>query len=76
VLTWAAATASSSRAWRPRAAWKGYGVEIDPDRVLAAVGHGVNVIQVDLESGLLRLRGRCLRLVILSQTLQRCAART
>ena len=24
---------------------KGYGVEIDPDRVLAAVGHGVNVIQ-------------------------------
>jgi methionine biosynthesis protein MetW len=49
---------------------KGYGVEIDPDRVLAAVGHGVNVIQVDLESGLSAFEDDAFDFVILSQTLQ------
>ncbi len=49
---------------------KGYGVEIDPDRVLAAVGHGVNVIQVDLESGLSVFEDDAFDFVILSQTLQ------
>jgi methionine biosynthesis protein MetW len=49
---------------------KGYGVEKDPDRVLAAVGHGVNVIQVDLESGLSAFEDDAFDFVILSQTLQ------
>ncbi len=49
---------------------KGYGVEIDPDRVLAAVGHGVNVIQMDLESGLSAFEDDAFDFVILSQTLQ------
>ena len=49
---------------------KGYGVEIDPDRVLAAVGHGVNVIQMDLESGLSTFEDDAFDFVILSQTLQ------
>jgi len=48
----------------------GYGVEIDPDRMLAAVGHGVNVIQVDLESGLSAFEDDAFDFVILSQTLQ------
>ena len=49
---------------------RGYGVEKDPDRVLAAVGHGVNVIQVDLESGLSAFEDDAFDFVILSQTLQ------
>ena len=48
----------------------GYGVEIDPDRVLAAMGRGVNVIQVDLESGLSAFEDDAFDFVILSQTLQ------
>ncbi|MBL0142325.1 MAG: methionine biosynthesis protein MetW [Betaproteobacteria bacterium] len=49
---------------------KGYGVEIDPDRVLAAVAHGVDVIQMDLESGLSAFEDDAFDFVILSQTLQ------
>jgi methionine biosynthesis protein MetW len=49
---------------------KGYGVEIDPDRVLAAVGNGVSVIQMDLESGLSAFEDDAFDFVILSQTLQ------
>ncbi|MGE0356993.1 MAG: methionine biosynthesis protein MetW [Burkholderiales bacterium] len=49
---------------------KGYGVEIDPPRVLAAVGRGVNVLQVDLESGLSTFDDNAFEFVILSQTLQ------
>jgi methionine biosynthesis protein MetW len=49
---------------------KGYGVEIDADRVLAAVGHGIDVIQADLESGLSLFEDDAFDFVILSQTLQ------
>ena len=49
---------------------KGYGGEIDPERVLAAVGHGVNVIQRDLETGLSMFEDDAFDFVILSQTLQ------
>jgi methionine biosynthesis protein MetW len=49
---------------------KGYGVEIDPERLLSAVGHGVNVIQMDLESGLSTFEDDAFDFVILSQTLQ------
>jgi methionine biosynthesis protein MetW len=37
--------------WQAREA-PGYGVEIDDDSVIACVANDVNVLQVDLESGL------------------------
>lgn len=49
---------------------EGYGVERDDDRVLASVGHGVNVIQMDLETGLSAFEDDAFDFVILSQTLQ------
>jgi methionine biosynthesis protein MetW len=48
----------------------GYGIEIDDAGVLASIGHGVNVIQSDLESGLAGFDDQTFDSVILSQTLQ------
>ncbi len=48
----------------------GYGVEIDDAGVLASVNHGVDVIQMDLESGLSAFGDGAFDFVILSQTLQ------
>ena len=48
----------------------GYGVEIDDASVLGCVTNGVNVIQSDLERGLLDFEDRSFDHVILSQTLQ------
>jgi len=48
----------------------GYGVEIDDDSVLACVANDVNVLQVDLESGLSLFGDQSFEYVILSQTLQ------
>ena len=48
----------------------GYGVEIDDDSVLACVANDVNVLQVDLESGLSLFADASFEYVILSQTLQ------
>jgi methionine biosynthesis protein MetW len=48
----------------------GYGIEIDPPHVLAAVKNGVNVIQDDIESGLAQFGENSFDFVILSQTLQ------
>jgi methionine biosynthesis protein MetW len=48
----------------------GYGVEIDDAGVLASVHHGVDVIQMDLESGLSAFGDGAFDFVILSQTLQ------
>ena len=48
----------------------GYGVEIDDDSVLACVENDVNVLQVDLESGLSLFADSSFDCVILSQTLQ------
>lgn len=48
----------------------GYGIEIDDAKVLASVRNGVNVLQNDLESGLLRFESKAFDYVILSQTLQ------
>ena len=48
----------------------GYGIEIDPARVLASVKHGVNVIQDDLETALSTFAENSFDFVILSQTLQ------
>ncbi|HVL34842.1 MAG TPA: methionine biosynthesis protein MetW [Burkholderiales bacterium] len=55
--------------WQAREA-PGYGVEIDDESVLACVENDVNVLQVDLESGLSLFADASFDCVILSQTLQ------
>jgi methionine biosynthesis protein MetW len=55
--------------WQARQA-PGYGVEIDDDSVLACVANDVNVLQVDLESGLSLFSDHSFDTVVLSQTLQ------
>ena len=55
--------------WRARQA-PGYGVEIDDASVLDCVANDVNVLQVDLESGLSLFADRSFDTVILSETLQ------
>ncbi|TDI76898.1 MAG: methionine biosynthesis protein MetW [Betaproteobacteria bacterium] len=48
----------------------GYGVEIDDENIQACFNNGINVIQIDLESGLSSFESRSFDYVILSQTLQ------
>ena len=55
--------------WEARQA-PGYGVEINDARVLACVQNDVNVLQVDLESGLSLFGDGTFDCVILSETLQ------
>jgi methionine biosynthesis protein MetW len=55
--------------WQQREA-PGYGVEIDDAAVLDCVANDVNVLQVDLESGLSLFADRSFDCVILSETLQ------
>jgi methionine biosynthesis protein MetW len=55
--------------WQERQA-PGYGVEIDDASVLDCVTNDVNVLQVDLESGLSLFADRSFDCVILSETLQ------
>ena len=55
--------------WQEREA-PGYGVEIDDAAVLGCVENDVNVLQVDLESGLSLFADRSFDCVILSETLQ------
>ena len=55
--------------WKERTA-PGYGVEIDDERVVACMENDVNVLQVDLESGLSLFADASFECVILSQTLQ------
>jgi methionine biosynthesis protein MetW len=55
--------------WQQREA-PGYGVEIEDEAVLACVENDVNVLQVDLESGLSLFADQSFEYVILSQTLQ------
>jgi methionine biosynthesis protein MetW len=55
---------------RERRAATGYGIEIDDVKLLASVRNGVNVIQIDLESGLSGFESNSFDYVILSQTLQ------
>jgi len=49
---------------------RGYGVEINDNNIEACIRNGVNVIQNDLESGLLGFENGSFDYVILSQTLQ------
>src|SRR5688572_14885435 len=55
--------------WQQREA-PGYGVEIEDEAVLACVANDVNVLQVDLESGLSLFADGSFDCVILSETLQ------
>ena len=55
--------------WKERGA-QGYGVEIDDAKVGACVQNDVNVLQMNLESGLETFQDRSFDYVILSQTLQ------
>ena len=55
--------------WKERSA-HGYGVEIDDSKVGACVKNDVNVLQMNLESGLETFRDQSFDYVILSQTLQ------
>ena len=55
--------------WREREA-PGYGVEIEDEAVLACVANDVNVLQVDLESGLSLFADGSFDFVVLSETLQ------
>ncbi len=55
--------------WKEREA-HGYGVEIDDASVLACVKKDVNVLQMNLESGLAIFGDRSFDFVILSETLQ------
>jgi methionine biosynthesis protein MetW len=55
--------------WHEREA-PGYGVEIDDAKVLDCVDNDVNVLQVDLESGLSLFADQSFDCVILSETLQ------
>ena len=48
----------------------GYGIEIEPERVVASVRNGVNVLQMNLETGLSGFDDHSFDTVILSQTLQ------
>lgn len=48
----------------------GYGLEIDPENAIQAIGHGVDVIQADLNAGLAGFRDDSFDFVIMTQTLQ------
>ena len=49
---------------------RGWGVELDPANVLAAIANGVNVIQGNLEAGLAGFEDGAFDHVVLSRTLQ------
>jgi len=49
---------------------RGWGIELDPGHVLAAVENGINVIQSDLDAGLAGFEDDAFDHVVLSRTLQ------
>ncbi len=49
---------------------RGYGIEIADPNIVACIGNGIDVIQMDLESGLSGFEPQSFDFVILSQTLQ------
>ena len=54
---------------------QGYGVENDPDKLLASVNNGVNVIQMDLEKGLVGLEDGFFDHVIMTCRCRPCTTR-
>lgn len=55
---------------RDNFAVRGYGVEIDADRITACVAHGINVIEQNLNAGLGNFRDGSFDTVIMTQALQ------
>ena len=49
---------------------RGYGVEKETERVMAAIGNGINVLQLDLEQGLAGIEDNSFDHVIMSLSLQ------
>lgn len=49
---------------------QGYGVDNDPEKILASVANGVNVIQMDMEKGLIGLEDGFFDHVLMSLSLQ------
>lgn len=58
------------RALRERRGAHGYGIEIADENIIKCIANNVNVIQMDLESGLSGFEADSFDFVILSQTLQ------
>lgn len=58
------------KALRERRNAHGYGIEIADDNIIRCIANNVNVIQMDLESGLSGFEAASFDFVILSQTLQ------
>lgn len=48
----------------------GYGIEIDPDHIVACIQQGVNVIQTDLDAGLSDFDANSFDYVLITQSLQ------
>ncbi|MEE4382933.1 MAG: methionine biosynthesis protein MetW [Pseudomonadales bacterium] len=48
----------------------GYGLEIDPEKITACVGRGVNVIERDIDTGLADFETDAFDLVVMTETLQ------
>lgn len=48
----------------------GYGLEIEPDNIIACVRRGVNVLQLDIEAGLEQFEDNSFDFVVLSSALQ------
>jgi methionine biosynthesis protein MetW len=48
----------------------GYGLEIDPDNLIACVAAGVNVLQLDLDAGLEQFEDNSFDFVVMSSALQ------
>lgn len=49
---------------------RGYGLEINPDNITACIRNGVNVIEQDLDKGLLNFEDHSIDTVIMTQALQ------
>lgn len=49
---------------------QGYGIERDPDRVVACIQNGINVLQIDLEQGLSGFENQQFDYVVMSLSLQ------
>lgn len=49
---------------------RGYGLEIDPDNVIASIAAGVNALQLDLDAGLAQFEDNSFDYVIMSSAIQ------
>lgn len=49
---------------------EGYGLEIDPDKITAAIANGINVIETNLDKGLSQFSDNSFDTVVMTQALQ------